>query len=468
MRNRYRVRRPPGTRGRQAPLRAAEASCRQERHDRARRPRRPCAARRSVRGTARRAGGASSPRAASGVLPHDPDPRCEPDAHTREALLGEPRPRGEDSLHLRGGILQCVLVEWVEARPVAVAVAAMQEQGALGDPADPELRERRGPLVQSGGVTVRLVLQVVVPACGVVERVRRREGERPGVAAGAGDPGGAGVRRRRPGCPRPSSRAASRSRRPRGARRRRRRRSPRARRRRRAPSRKTNRDSGETTNGGIARDQVERLALHRAEEASAPDLDVVEPFIAALNAANASARSFTSVATTRSRAGPRERLDAAAGADVEGAANAAARREERARARRRRVGRDVVGRILAARVGVGGEEDALDRRDPPERHDRAREARARPVAARASASPAGASPRASRRRGSTRGRRPRAACAADAARAPGSVAAGRRRRLRPASPRRPPPSSRRRRARPRASPRPRRSVAAATSPARAR
>ena len=87
----------------------------------------------------------------------------------------------------------------------------------------------------------------------------------------------------------------------------------------------------------VGGDQVEALVRDRLEEAALADLDPVAPrsLSAALNRVSRSARWFTSVATTCVRVrGQVQGLDAAAGAEVEGAADRLADGQLRQRGRR--------------------------------------------------------------------------------------------------------------------------------------
>ena len=64
----------------------------------------------------------------------------------------------------------------------------MEEDGALADPADAELREVGGPLVERGAVGRRVGSEVLVPAGGVLERVGSLQPDHPRVTARALQP----------------------------------------------------------------------------------------------------------------------------------------------------------------------------------------------------------------------------------------------------------------------------------------
>ena len=125
----------------------------------------------------------------------------------------------------------------------------------------------------------------------------------------------------------------------------------------------------------VARDQVERLAHDRLEEASDAALDVVEAVQRGVQL-RVCERARIDVDRDHLAVAPRgeKRMDAAAGADVERAPATLAHRQHVARARGRRVARDVVRRIVGvAREPVGGEQHVGDRDEARGRHDVAAE-----------------------------------------------------------------------------------------------
>ena len=121
----------------------------------------------------------------------------------------------------------------------------------------------------------------------------------------------------------------------------------------------------------VARDQVVLLVTRRLEEAAVPALDVVEPVERGVQL-GVRERARVDVDGDDVAVVPRgeERVDAAAGADVERTLAALARREHVARPRRRRVVRDVVRRVVrVAREAVRGEQHVVDRHEPRVRDD---------------------------------------------------------------------------------------------------
>ena len=117
----------------------------------------------------------------------------------------------------------------------------------------------------------------------------------------------------------------------------------------------------------VARDQAELFAVDRLEEASAPALDVVEPAERRVELGE-SERAGIHIGRDDVLAVARneKRLNSVSRSDVEGSLNIGARSQQIAQPRSRRVGRDVVRRVVG-RVGrktIGCEQQALDRCDP--------------------------------------------------------------------------------------------------------
>ena len=123
----------------------------------------------------------------------------------------------------------------------------------------------------------------------------------------------------------------------------------------------------------VAGDQVEHLACDGLEEAAGARLDVVDPVQRGVERGEGE-RAWIDVRGDNAIGvrGREERLHAVAGADVEGARDAPSRRERGARPRRRRVRRDVVGRIVdSARPCIGGDQQLVHGQEPHERLDAA-------------------------------------------------------------------------------------------------
>ena len=116
----------------------------------------------------------------------------------------------------------------------------------------------------------------------------------------------------------------------------------------------------------VARDQVERLACDRLEEAARAALDVRD---AVERGVQLGERQRSGVHVGRDDVlgmiGRQQRVNAAAGADVERACDARARRERVAEARGRRVDRNVVGRIVADRQHAHPRNDLVTDRGEP-------------------------------------------------------------------------------------------------------
>ena len=121
----------------------------------------------------------------------------------------------------------------------------------------------------------------------------------------------------------------------------------------------------------VARDQVERLAGDRLEEAAQTGLDVVDPV---QRGADLRERERPCVHVGRDhvigvRCGE-ERVGAVAGADVQRALDAAARRQRREPVRRRREAGHPAGRVvLPEREAVEGQIDAFGLDDAGARHE---------------------------------------------------------------------------------------------------
>src|SRR5581483_8068540 len=122
---------------------------------------------------------------------------------------------------------------------------------------------------------------------------------------------------------------------------------------------------------GVARDQVERLSLDGSEEAPLAALDVVELVERGVQL-RVRERAVVHVGRDHAlcMASGEERVDTAPGPHVERLLHARARGEQVARARGRRVRRDVVGRIVrVAREPVRGEQRVVDRNEAPVRYE---------------------------------------------------------------------------------------------------
>jgi hypothetical protein len=122
----------------------------------------------------------------------------------------------------------------------------------------------------------------------------------------------------------------------------------------------------------VARDQAELLALDRLEEASAPALDVVESAERGVELGEAErARIHIGRDDVLAVARDEERLNAVPGSDVQRALHLRAGSQQIAEARRRRVGRDVIGRVVGwvRRQPIGRQQKALDRGNSRLRRD---------------------------------------------------------------------------------------------------
>ena len=246
----------------------------------------------------------------------------------------------------------------------------MQQHSALADPLDAERREVVGPLVERGAESVRLRREVLVPAGRVLQRVGAGQPQHPRVAATAvepvveprvrivlvvGDPadeqrGVAVLRERLGGVPDDALRELVRG-------------QP-------AVAVLPPRFRGDDV-GRVARDQVERLAGHRLEEAARTGLDVVELVQRRVDRRERQ-RTLIDVgrdhvvAVLRGQQG----VDAVAGADVERTRDVPARCQRCQPRRCRRVRRDVLRRVVDAACEAVERHQELFRRDEaPERDE---------------------------------------------------------------------------------------------------
>ena len=168
-------------------------------------------------------------------------------------------------------------------------------------PSIPSRSKYPSPAVERRCVRLRVVPELVAePVAGVRERIVRAVVEEPRVAAAPVDPLSAAA----PTSPRraddPADEHLSRTRPPRGAAGARRTTSRETVSPSRPLSRKRNADSGEITYGGLQVTSPKRLPSTGSKKLPQRNSMFSAPFSLALNAANLSARSLTSVATTRS------------------------------------------------------------------------------------------------------------------------------------------------------------------------
>ena len=123
--------------------------------------------------------------------------------------------------------------------------------------------------------------------------------------------------------------------------------------------------------GRIARDQVERLAFHWVEEAALAAFDVAESVQSGVEL-GVGDRAGVDIGGDHVPGMLRgeQRVDAASRSDVERSVDTRARRQGIENTGCGRVGRDIVGRVVAVTgEAVRGEHDLADRQDPDTRND---------------------------------------------------------------------------------------------------